>query len=117
MRKLEQYDIGHYFIHLPLDYATFGTCNALLRELGEVSIVQQSRHFNGDSVNGVGELSDPMTFEQLVTRVEAVLAEDIQAWQFGKQNVKKNWSANRCRGSLDLFETGEGARLQRLYYR
>ena len=34
MELLEEHDIAHFYIHLPLDYAEFGTCNSLLRELG-----------------------------------------------------------------------------------
>jgi len=89
IRKLEEYDIGHFFIHLPLDYAEFGTCNSLLREIGEVTIIQQTHHHNGQSAVGIAELARTVTFNELAERFTDILAEDIKAWQFGGKEIKR----------------------------
>ncbi len=89
VRKLEEYDIGHFFVHLPLDYAEFGTCNSLLKEIGDVTIIQQSHHHNGQSAIGMAELEQPVDFNELVERFSDILAEDIKAWQFGGKKVKR----------------------------
>src|SRR5689334_21067545 len=33
-KRLAFYKISHFFVHLPLDYAEFGTCNSLFKAIG-----------------------------------------------------------------------------------
>lgn len=33
---LKEFGINHFFVHLPLDYAEFGTCNSLFKALGVI---------------------------------------------------------------------------------
>ncbi|MBD3922137.1 Nif3-like dinuclear metal center hexameric protein [Paenibacillus sp. PR3] len=73
---LEEHHMTHFFIHLPLDYAEFGTCNSLLQLLG-ANIVQQSQHINGDSSIGIGELKHPVTLEELAATMSGVLEEKV----------------------------------------
>jgi len=87
--KLSEYGIGHFYIHLPLDYVDFGTCNTLMKEIGDITIIRQSQHIDGDSVIGVGELTVPMEFHQLVDRVSHVLSEEIKTWNFGSPTIRR----------------------------
>jgi dinuclear metal center YbgI/SA1388 family protein len=74
---LQEHNIAHFYIHLPLDYAEFGTCNSLMRELGVVRIIRSSRYFEGDSTVGIGELESPVTMEELVETMCSVLGENV----------------------------------------
>ncbi|MGG3279931.1 Nif3-like dinuclear metal center hexameric protein [Paenibacillus solani] len=77
MDLLQHHNIAHFYIHLPLDYAEFGTCNSLLRELGVVRIVQPSRNIKGDSSIGIGELESPVTMDELVKTMSSALGEKV----------------------------------------
>lgn len=73
---LKEHQIAHFYVHLPLDYAEFGTCNSLLRLLG-ANIVQQSQHINGDSCIGIGELEHPVFLTELAEMLNGVLEEKV----------------------------------------
>ncbi|MCL6604613.1 MAG: Nif3-like dinuclear metal center hexameric protein [Paenibacillus sp.] len=83
---LKKHNIAHFYIHLPLDYVDFGTCNSLLKRLGVSSIVQQSRHFEGHSAIGIGEFDSSITLEKLVEKMTSLLGEKVY---FQKNNNKK----------------------------
>lgn len=85
LELLQEHDIAHFYIHLPLDYAEFGTCNSLLRELGAEHIVQSSRHMDGNSSIGIGELESPVSMEELVETMSSALGEHV----FYQQNSNK----------------------------
>jgi dinuclear metal center YbgI/SA1388 family protein len=80
-KMLEENDISHFYIHLPLDFAEFGTCNSLLKEIGVSKIIQQTHLKDNKEVIGIGEYSEPITFEELVGRVTNKLGEDVKAWK------------------------------------
>ncbi|MEX3615427.1 Nif3-like dinuclear metal center hexameric protein [Paenibacillus glucanolyticus] len=85
LELLREHGIAHFYVHLPLDYAEFGTCNSLLLELGVERIVQPSRHVEGDSSVGIGELKSPTTMEKLVETMSSVLGENV----FYQKNSEK----------------------------
>ena len=60
-RMLEENSISHFYIHLPLDFAEFGTCNSLLREIGASIITQQTRFHDNTEIIGIGEYIESMT--------------------------------------------------------
>lgn len=74
---LKAHNIAHFYVHLPLDYAEFGTCNSLLKLLGVSTIIQQSRHVNGNSIIGIGELAAPLSFNHLVEAMHELLGEKV----------------------------------------
>lgn len=74
---LKEHEIAHFYVHLPLDYAEFGTCNSLLKLLGVQSLIQQSQHINGDSSIGIGAFQTPVSFDQLVDRMTSLLGEKV----------------------------------------
>lgn len=86
---LKRYGINHYFIHAPLDYADFGTCHSLFKALGINKIIRQSTEHDNRSIPGIGELEDPLTFEELVDKVRLVLDEDVKSWKNLDNRIKR----------------------------
>lgn len=74
---LEAHHIAHFYVHLPLDYAEFGTCNSLLRLLGVSTLIQQSQYVNGSSTIGIGELPAPLAFDNIVEIMRELLGENV----------------------------------------
>lgn len=89
VRLLQEYGISHFYVHLPLDFASFGTCNSLLKELGISKIIQQSEYRNNSEVIGIGQYDVPITFEELVSKVSHALDEDVKAWKNSNVLISK----------------------------
>lgn len=89
VRRLKEYDIAHFFIHLPLDYVDFGTGQSLLNEIGQIQMIQGSHHLNGGSRIGIGEMLEPVTFHELANRLTLRCNEEVKAWNFGKQTIRR----------------------------
>lgn len=87
-RLLKQHGVHHFFIHLPLDYAKFGTCNTLLEALG-ATIVYDSQHVDGMTIPGVGELPTPIPFEEMVGRISSVLNEEVFSWKNSDRLIRR----------------------------
>ncbi|WP_054958508.1 Nif3-like dinuclear metal center hexameric protein [Paenibacillus dakarensis] len=115
---LKEHNIAHFYIHLPLDYAEFGTCNSLLRLLGASTIIQQSRHVEGQSTIGIGEFDTPITIEKLVDIVSDLLGERVFFQQNNNKEIKRigmvtgaGNGTNQLREALnrncDVYITGE----------
>lgn len=102
LELLREHDIAHFYIHLPLDYAEFGTCNSLLHELGVERMVQPSRHVDGDSSVGIGELKSPITMEHLVEKMSAALGENVLGAGNGTNQLREALDHN-----CDVYITGE----------
>ncbi|EFM09965.1 protein of unknown function DUF34 [Paenibacillus curdlanolyticus YK9] len=81
LRLLEAHGIAHFYIHYPLDFAEFGTCNSLLYELGANEIVQQTAFKEQAEIIGIGRLAEPVSFEQLIATVSRQLGEEVKAWR------------------------------------
>jgi putative NIF3 family GTP cyclohydrolase 1 type 2 len=86
---LEKHNIAHFFVHSPLDYIEFGTCNSLLRLLQVNQINQQSYHSEGASVIGVGEYDTPITFEHLVDKMTKLLGEKVIFQRNSNKAIKR----------------------------
>lgn len=69
-RLLALHGISHFFVHLPLDYADFGTCPSLFQAIGIDAIIQNSYPHEGRSVPGIGEFESPISFGELSERIE-----------------------------------------------
>ncbi|QGR00108.1 Nif3-like dinuclear metal center hexameric protein [Paenibacillus psychroresistens] len=115
---LKEYGISHFFVHLPLDYAEFGTCSSMFKALGINELIQQSNHHEGRSIPGVGEFKVPITFEQLNEKIRIVLNEDIKSWKNSEKIIKRvgmitgaGNSTKNLRDALDarcdVYITGE----------
>ncbi|MEK8131536.1 Nif3-like dinuclear metal center hexameric protein [Paenibacillus filicis] len=86
---LNQYQIAHCYIHLPLDYVEFGTCTSLLKRLGVSKMVQYSRNMDGYSAIGIGELETPVALEKLVGTMTDVLGEKVFFQKNSNQEIKR----------------------------
>lgn len=73
--------ISHYFNHLPLDDCDFGTNNSLAEKLG-LRIIEKSHMEDGFYCGRIAEFGEATMFEELVSRLELVLEEPVQAWKF-----------------------------------
>ncbi|MDZ5472970.1 Nif3-like dinuclear metal center hexameric protein [Bacillus sp. 31A1R] len=88
LKKLEEYNISHFWIHGPLDYIDFGTCTSLMNVVGIDRIVKYSDFDNG-SVPGVGEFREPIHFNDLVNRMRGKLEEPVRFWKNNEKQVRR----------------------------
>lgn len=115
---LKARNIAHFYVHLPLDYAEFGTCNSLLRLIGASKIIQQSTHLEGSSVIGIGELDIPITLEKLVGDMTVLLGERVFFLRNNNKVIKRigmvtgagngtNQLREAMNSNCDVYITGE----------
>lgn len=88
-KMLGENGISHFYIHLPLDFAEFGTCNSLLKEIGVSEIIQQTHFRDNEEIIGIGKYAEPITFEELVERIVNRLGEDVKAWKNSNTLIRK----------------------------
>lgn len=88
-KMLGENGISHFYIHLPLDFAEFGTCNSLLKEIGVSEIIQQTHFRDNEEIIGIGLYAEPITFEELVERIVNRLGEDVKAWKNSNTLIRK----------------------------
>jgi dinuclear metal center YbgI/SA1388 family protein len=119
-RRLAQlFDAGVslYASHLPLDlHAEVGN-NATLARWLELEQVAPFGEYKGQVIGLVGSLTEPLTRQQFVARVETALGEAvIQVWPFGPETIQRVGIISGGGGSfmdqagdanLDLYLTGE----------
>lgn len=78
--KLKEYGISHFFTHLPLDDAPFGTNSSLLNVLGLNECGKYSDE-QGYLCGAMGMYEKPISFGELVVRLESKMGEPVMAWQ------------------------------------
>lgn len=86
--KLLEYNISHYFNHLPLDDCDFGTNNSLIEKLG-LEIVERTHLEDGFYCGRIAEFKEEITFEELVHKLEEILEEPVKAWKFRDGDIKR----------------------------
>lgn len=86
VKKLNEYNVSHFWIHGPLDYVKFGTCTSLMKVIGINHIMQDSYYDHGE-FPGVGEFNPPLKFERLVERMRHKLNEPIRAWRNNDKEI------------------------------
>lgn len=115
---LKAYDIAHFYVHAPLDYIHFGTCNSLMQKLGIERIIQQSSYQDGAAIIGVGEYDNPISFSTLVSRMSALMGEKMINCKNSERKIKRvgvltgaGQGTNHVKQALDLncdvYLTGE----------
>jgi len=87
-KKLMEYNMSHYFNHLPLDDCDFGTNNSLIEKLG-LNIVEKTHKENGFFCGRIAEFKEEIEFEDLIKRLEVVLEEPVKGWKFKDGGVKR----------------------------
>ena len=116
-KLLKEYEISHYFNHLPLDDSEFGTNSSLAKELG---LIEMKKAFDeeGYKCGVIAEYQDIKTFEEIVNSIENVLGEKVQSWKFNENNIKRvgilcgaGFSTSNLKEAVDekcdLYLTGE----------
>ncbi|WP_456279397.1 Nif3-like dinuclear metal center hexameric protein [Bacillus sp. AK128] len=88
LKKLQEHNISHFWIHGPLDFSEFGTCTSLMKVVGIDNIIKYSVYDNGD-VPGIGEFSDPIDYNLLIQKMREELDEPVRAWRNNDKKVKK----------------------------
>lgn len=85
---LKANQISHFFIHTPLDDAEFGNNTTLLRKLG-FEVIDKFADDEGMYCGRIGEIREPIPFEELVSRIEDVLEEPVRAWKNHERPIRK----------------------------
>lgn len=88
VEKLEQNKIGHFYVHLPLDDADFGTSAALSEKLG-LRIVEKTNNYDGYYCGRIGEFENPINLSTLVERIEYLLEEPVKSWKNNEKLIKR----------------------------
>lgn len=86
--KLLEYNISHYFNHLPLDDCDFGTNNSLVNKLG-LNIIEKSHEEDGFYCGRIAEFDKEIEFETLVQKLENILEEPVKSWKFKNGRIKR----------------------------
>ncbi len=88
LQKLNSYGISHYFSHLPLDDAVFGTNVSLLKKLG-LKLLQESHEYEGFYCGRIGVYESPLEYSIFVHKVERLLNEPVKWWRNNDREVTK----------------------------
>lgn len=88
IKLLNEYNISHYYNHLPLDDSEFGTNESLLKKLA-LNTVEESHIYEGFYCGRIAEFETEITFKELVNRLEILLKEPVQAWKFNDRKIKR----------------------------
>lgn len=86
--RLKEYNMSHYYNHLPLDDCDFGTNNSLIEKLG-LHIVEKTHKENGFHCGRIAEFKEEIEFEDLINRLEGILEEPVKGWKFKDGGVKR----------------------------
>ncbi len=85
---LKQSGITHFYVHLPLDDAEFGNNTSILKRLG-FKVIDKFSNDEGMYCGRVGELDNPIKFEDLVSKIEMLLEEPVRKWKNNERLIKK----------------------------
>ena len=85
---LKQSNITHFYIHLPLDDAEFGNNTSILKKLG-FKVIDKFSNEGGMYCGRIGEINEPIEFEELVNKIEILLEEPVRKWKNNERLIKK----------------------------
>lgn len=88
LKILKQSEISHFYIHLPLDDADFGNNTSILERLG-FRVVDKFSNDDGMYCGRIGELDNPIEFEELVSRIENLMEEPVRSWKNHEGKIKR----------------------------
>lgn len=103
-KKLLEYNISHYFSHLPLDHCNFGTNASLVKKL-KLNMIEKSHKYEGFNCGRIAEFNDGKTLKDLVFQLETLLDESVRFWENRKGKVKKVGIV--CGGGSDTLHVKE----------
>ena len=101
-RLLREYKISHYFNHLPLDDAKFGTNSSLLKKLDTKEL---SKHCNEDGFlcGALGETHN-ISFEDLKQKLENITEENVMGWKFNDKPINNVFVVCGAGFTTDLID-------------
>lgn len=88
IKKLKEYEMNHFWIHLPLDFVKFGTCTSLFNEIGIDTILEYST-YEEEELPGIGEYKEAIPFSNLVGKLEERMEEKVKSWKNHDKPVKR----------------------------
>ncbi|HDR7590466.1 SMS protein [Bacillus mycoides] len=88
IEKLKEYEMNHFWIHLPLDFVKFGTCTSLFNEIGIDTILEYST-YEEEELPGIGEYKEAIPFSNLVEKLEERMEEKVKSWKNHDRPVKR----------------------------
>ncbi|QWH18436.1 Nif3-like dinuclear metal center hexameric protein [Bacillus mycoides] len=88
IEKLKEYEMNHFWIHLPLDFVKFGTCTSLFNEIRIDTILEYST-YEEEELPGIGEYKEVIPFSNLVEKLEERMEEKVKSWKNHDRPVKR----------------------------
>ncbi|MGH0429369.1 Nif3-like dinuclear metal center hexameric protein [Bacillus hominis] len=88
IEKLKEYEMNHFWIHLPLDFVKFGTCTSLFNEI-EIDTILEYSTYEEEELPGIGEYKEAMPFSKLVGKLEERMEEKVKSWKNHDRPVKR----------------------------
>lgn len=90
VKKMQEHNISHFWIHAPLDFVEFGTCTSLMETLEIDTITKYSSYNDEDGdLPGIGEYSHSFDFNLLTEKMRSKLNEPVRAWKNNDKEVKR----------------------------
>ncbi|PGO26270.1 SMS protein [Bacillus cereus] len=88
IEKLKEYEMNHFWIHLPLDFVKFGTCTSLFNEI-EIHTILEYSTYEEEELPGIGEYKEAIPFSNLVEKLEERMEEKVKSWKNHDRPVKR----------------------------
>lgn len=88
VKKLEENGIGHYFVHLPLDDAEFGTNETIANGL-RPDFIERSHPYEGFDCGRICTFNEPVPFKTLIERMEGMMKELARSWAYSDKPITK----------------------------
>ncbi|PGM90873.1 Nif3-like dinuclear metal center hexameric protein [Bacillus cereus] len=88
IEKLKEYEMNHFWIHLPLDFVKFGTCTSLFNEI-EIHKILEYSTYEEEELPGIGEYKEAIPFSNLVEKLEERMEEKVKSWKNHDRPVKR----------------------------
>ena len=103
IKKLKQYEMNHFWIHLPLDFVKFGTCTSLFHEI-EIDTILEYSTYEEEELPGIGEYEEEISFSNLVGKIEEKMEEKVKSWKNHDRPVKRIAILTGAGNSTNLIE-------------
>lgn len=88
LKLLKEYEIVHYFNHLPLDASEFGPTRTLAAQL-QLDIKEEIVSWGDFYFGIVGEWEEAKTLEELETLFDEALGHKSRVWKFNDRKIKR----------------------------
>lgn len=103
IEKLKEYEMNHFWIHLPLDFVNFGTCTSLFNEIRIDTILEYST-YEEEELPGIGEYKEAIPFSNLVEKLEERMEEKVKNWKNHDRPVNRITILTGAGNNTNLIE-------------